>query len=114
MDKPKFTPGDWVVGRRMGRIVVEGGCGETIAVLPLAHLDGFGLVDSEEVASNAQLIAEALNMHEALSGLLEQWKEFQVSSGNIEEAYYKLAKYARPHWEKAAAALSKANGEGQE
>ncbi len=58
------------------------------------------------------MVIAAPDMHEALTGLLEQWKEFRASSGNMEEAYYKLAKYARPHWEKAAAALSKANGEG--
>lgn len=42
----------------------------------------------------------------ALRGLLAQWAAFEASYGNQEEAYYKLAKYARPAWEAARAALS--------
>jgi hypothetical protein len=42
----------------------------------------------------------------ALRGLLACYEEFQASSGNMEEAYYKLAKYAYPQWQAARAALS--------
>ena len=56
----------------------------------------------------AELIAAAPDMAEALAELLTQWEAFEASYGNQEEAYYKLAKYARPAWNKARAALSKA------
>jgi hypothetical protein len=42
----------------------------------------------------------------ALRGLLACYEEFQASSGNMEEAYYKLAKYAYPQWQAARAAIS--------
>lgn len=41
--------------------------------------------------------------------LLAQWDAFEASHGNQEEAYYKLAKYARKHW----AALRDALTEGR-
>lgn len=45
-------------------------------------------------------------MREALAGLIVQWDAFEASYGNQEEAYYKLAKYARPAWDAARAALA--------
>ena len=50
--------------------------------------------------------AEFESLWKALKGLLEQWEAFEASSGNMEEAYYKLAKYARPQWEAARAAVA--------
>ena len=42
---------------------------------------------------------------EAARALLTQWDAFEASCGNQEEAYYKLAKYARPHWNALKAAM---------
>lgn len=50
-------------------------------------------------------------MVEAAKALLGQWQAFEASYGNQEEAYYKLAKYARPHWAALAAALTKHGGD---
>jgi hypothetical protein len=60
----------------------------------------------------AQAVCDAHNaivtcQAEALRGLLACYEEFQASSGNMEEAYYKLAKYAYPQWQAARAALSR-------
>lgn len=43
---------------------------------------------------------------EASRKLLEAWDDYRASSGNMEEAYYKLAKYAWNDWEALRAALS--------
>ena len=40
-----------------------------------------------------------------IGNLLECYRNFQKSSGNMEEAYYKLAKYAYAQWEDARAFL---------
>lgn len=128
MEKCKFTPGPWKLSSDYEEY--DDPENPIIVLAPRAKsnwrgLKGFwpvcevgpdlGLDDSPQYIkrtnADSRLIAAAPDLHEALSGLLEQWKEFQASSGNMEEAYYKLAKYAHPHWEKAAAALSKANGE---
>jgi len=42
----------------------------------------------------------------ALTGLVSCHDDFNASSANMEEAYYKLAKYAHPQWQAARAALS--------
>lgn len=42
---------------------------------------------------------------EAATKLVSQWEAFEAGYGNQEEAYYKLAKYARPHWEALRTAL---------
>lgn len=42
----------------------------------------------------------------AAKPLFGQWLGYQATCGNHEEAYYKLAKYAYPLWEKLKAALS--------
>lgn len=46
-------------------------------------------------------------MRKALEDLVECHDAFTASMGNMEEAYYKLAKYAYPQWQAARAALSK-------
>lgn len=43
---------------------------------------------------------------EAAKRLLERWDNFNASNANYEEAYNKLAKYARDDWEALRAALS--------
>lgn len=45
-------------------------------------------------------------LREAGKALLEQWDAFEASHGTQEEAYYKLAKYARKHWDALRAALA--------
>lgn len=47
---------------------------------------------------------------DALADLLECWDTFEASYGNMENAYYNLAKYARPKWEAARTALTAALG----
>ena len=47
---------------------------------------------------------------EAATKLVSQWEAFEAGYGNQEEAYYKLAKYARPHWEALRAALRSPTG----
>lgn len=42
---------------------------------------------------------------EAARKLLVQYDAYQNSAGNHEEAYYKLAKYAYPHWQELKAAM---------
>ena len=55
----------------------------------------------DEAATNDKL-------REALTGLVSCHDDFNASSGNMEEAYYKLAKYAYPKWEAARTALTSA------
>ncbi|KQV83285.1 hypothetical protein [Rhizobium sp. Root1220] len=45
-------------------------------------------------------------LKEVAKSLLERWDEFEASYGNQEEAYYKLAKYARNDWERLRTALT--------
>lgn len=47
---------------------------------------------------------------EAATKLVSQWEAFEAGYGNQEEAYYKLAKYARPHWEALRTALRSLTG----
>ena len=47
---------------------------------------------------------------EAATKLVSQWDAFEAGYGNQEEAYYKLAKYARPHWEALRTALRSITG----
>lgn len=46
---------------------------------------------------------------EAARKLLIQYDAYQNSAGNHEEAYYKLAKYAYPHWQELKAAMQGEN-----
>ncbi len=55
--------------------------------------------------------AENEKLREALTGLVSCHDDFNASSGNMEEAYYKLAKYAYPKWEAARASLASTGGE---
>lgn len=65
-----------------------------------------GLLDHIEAQA-----AEIARLREALSDLLSQWDKYRAGEyPNQEDAYYKLDKYARPHWDAARAALS---GEGK-
>lgn len=59
-----------------------------------------------------RLRRELEEVRKALKALVEHHDAFEASSGNFEEAYYKLAKYARPSWEEARAAL-RAGEEGK-
>lgn len=63
---------------------------------------------TREQDERRRLTDAAPNMLAALRALLEQWDAFETSSGNQEEAYHKLAKYARPAWGAARAAIAKA------
>lgn len=55
--------------------------------------------------------AEVKRLREALTELVSCHDDFNASSGNMEEAYYKLAKYAYPKWEAARTALASAGEE---
>lgn len=60
----------------------------------------------EDVVRDAdwtQIAKLAKELEKALSDLIECHDAFEASVGNMEEAYYKLAKYARPQWNAARA-----------
>lgn len=62
--------------------------------------------DNKTPSRDERLLERISDLEAALKGLLENWASFEASTGNMEEAYYKLAKYARPQWDEARAVLS--------
>lgn len=46
--------------------------------------------------------------------LLNRWDEFNASDANYEQAYFRLAKYARDDWEELREAVSAPNTQGGE
>ena len=61
---------------------------------------------SEILSTLESLQRENEELRKALTGLVSCHDDFNASSGNMQEAYYKLAKYANPKWQAARAALS--------
>jgi hypothetical protein len=61
-------------------------------------------------ASEGLKTSSAPDLVKAARALLMQWEAYQQSVGNMEEAYYKLGKYAYPHWLELKSALSKIEG----
>ncbi len=45
-------------------------------------------------------------IEDAARKLLARWDEFNASGANYEQAYYRLAKFARGDWEALRSALS--------
>lgn len=56
-------------------------------------------------AAIIDLVAHGAQLRKALQDLVSCHDAFESSTGNFEEAYYKLAKYAYPEWQAARSAL---------
>ena len=73
---------------------------------------------AEQLELGRPMVA-ALDMLEALQGLMERWELFtsvdqRNGFGNFEDAYYDLAKHAQEQWKAARAAIAKATPHGKE
>lgn len=108
MSDVKHTPGPWFVDEDADGVYIgprDGKTGRVEAVVfqltPFRH---------EAMRANAELAAASPDLLESAKDLAAQWEAFEASSGNMEEAYYKLAKYARQEWEAMLAAIAKAEG----
>jgi hypothetical protein len=64
---------------------------------------------------DARLISAAPDLLEALQSLMDRWEIFtgpdREGWGNMEQAYYDLAKHAQKDWRAAQAAVAKATGQ---
>lgn len=99
MGSAKHTPGPWQL---RGYTIFERGKTALSIATVTKH--------EPNAEANGLLMAASPDLAYVLANLLAQWEAFEASSGNQEDAYYKLAKYARPLWEAAREAIAKAEG----
>lgn len=108
----KWTPGPWVVSDSQDEVSV---CMGTAIDSPYEYTCGhvwqtpdvyWSEADKEDIA-NAQLIAAAPDLYEALEDMLSGWKYIRESHGDLYGVGWDRAQ------NKARAALAKARGECQ-